>query len=79
MIGNVWEFVDEAVTPSDHALAYFQNRLEPAPTAAEAWYQIRGEAFNSDKLEDGAIWDSGAVPARWHEANLGFRCVMDVK
>ena len=79
MIGNAWEFVDEIVTPSAGALTYFQDKLKPVPTAAETWYQIRGEAFNSDKLEEAAIWDSGTVPARWREANLGFRCVRDVK
>jgi serine/threonine-protein kinase len=79
MIGNVWEFVDETATPSAGALAYFQDKLKPAPTTADTWYRIRGEAFNYDKLDEGAIWDSGTVPARWHEANLGFRCVMDVK
>jgi serine/threonine-protein kinase len=78
MIGNVWEFVDETATPSGRTLGYFQRILKPAPTAEETWYRIRGEAFNSDKLEEGAIWDSGTVPARWHEANLGFRCVRDV-
>lgn len=79
MIGNVWEFVDETATPSDRMLGYFQKRLKPAPTAAETWYQIRGQAFNSGKLEEAAIWDSGTVPARWREANLGFRCVRDAK
>jgi eukaryotic-like serine/threonine-protein kinase len=79
MIGNVWEFVDETAAPSSGALTYFQDKLKPAPTAAETWYRIRGEAFNYDKLDEGAIWDSGTVPARWREANLGFRCVMDVK
>jgi serine/threonine-protein kinase len=79
MIGNVWEFVEEPAKPSAGALAYFQDKLKPAPTAVEAWYQIRGQAFNDDKLEEGVIWDSGTVPARWHEANLGFRCVREVK
>jgi serine/threonine-protein kinase len=79
MIGNVWEFVDQTATPSATALTYFQDKLKPAPTAAETWFRIRGEAFNSDKLEEGAIWDSFMVPARWREANLGFRCVMGVK
>jgi len=77
MIGNVWEFVDETAKPSAGALRYFQDKLQPAPTATEAWYQIRGEAFNDPKLEETVIWDSGMVPARWRETNLGFRCVMD--
>jgi hypothetical protein len=64
---------------SPRASENFQDKLKPVPTAAETWYQIRGEAFNSHKLEEAAIWDSGTVPARWREANLGFRCVRDVK
>jgi eukaryotic-like serine/threonine-protein kinase len=79
MIGNVWEFVEETAKPSAGALRYFQDKLKPAPTAAETWYQIRGEAFNYEKLDEGAIWDSGMVPARWSEANLGFRCVRDAR
>jgi len=79
MIGNVWEFVDETATPSAGALASFQERLKPAPTAADTWYRIRGEAFNDSKLDEAAIWDSGTVPARWRDVNLGFRCVMAVK
>jgi formylglycine-generating enzyme required for sulfatase activity len=79
MIGNAWEFVDETAQPSARTLEYFQDKLKPAPTAAETWYRIRGEAFNDPKLEETVIWDSGMVPARWREANLGFRCVMDAR
>jgi len=79
MIGNVWEFVDETGAPSNGALTYFQDKLKPAPTASEIWYKTRGQAFNNAKLDEGAIWDSATVPARWYEVNLGFRCVMDVK
>jgi formylglycine-generating enzyme required for sulfatase activity len=79
MVGNVWEFVDETAKPSVGALAHFRGRLTPAPMAAETWYRIRGESFNDARLDEGAIWDSGIVPARWRDENLGFRCVMDTK
>jgi formylglycine-generating enzyme required for sulfatase activity/predicted Ser/Thr protein kinase len=76
--GNVWEFVDQTATPSASTLRYFQDKLKPAPTMAEPWYQIRGSAFNSPKLQPGVLWDSTTVPARWHDKNIGFRCVKEV-
>jgi serine/threonine-protein kinase len=79
MIGNVWEFVDETAAPSAGALAIFKKLLKPAPTAADTWYKTRGQSFTDPKLDEAAIWDSATVPSAWRGANLGFRCVMDVK
>jgi serine/threonine-protein kinase len=74
MIGNVWEFVFEPMTPSDQALHYFREILNPPPMAGEGWYQIRGGSFKEGWQED-QISDSTTVPARWKDANIGFRCV----
>jgi eukaryotic-like serine/threonine-protein kinase len=79
MAGNVSEFVDRTSTPSPDTLRYFQDKLKPAPTAAELWYEIRGLPFNSPKLTPNVLWDSTAVPARWRDKNLGFRCVREVQ
>jgi eukaryotic-like serine/threonine-protein kinase len=78
MAGNVSEFVDQIATPSAHAVADFQDNLRPPPTAAEPWYEIRGLAFNAPKLAPNVLWDSTAVPARWHDKNIGFRCVREI-
>ncbi len=77
MVGNVFELVDQLTPPSQRALEYFASRLNPKPGPDDPWYEIRGAAFNSKQLEDGALWDSTAVPARWKQPNIGFRCVRD--
>jgi serine/threonine-protein kinase len=76
MIGNVWEFVEQLSTPSQQAMEYFRTKLNPPPQANEPWYQIRGESF-VDPLAANVIWDSTTVPARWKDANIGFRCAKD--
>jgi len=76
MVGNAWEFVDQLSTPGPRALEYFAKTLDPPPGPAEPWYAIRGEGFNV-KLDAGAVWDSTTVPARWRDANIGFRCAKD--
>lgn len=78
MLGNVWEFVDQKAMPSEGALARFAD-LKPKPTKADAWYQIRGESFNEQGLDEGALWDWTTVPAPWRNDNIGFRCVRDAK
>jgi eukaryotic-like serine/threonine-protein kinase len=78
MVGNVWEFLEQlSPPPSENALAYFRQKLQPPPGANEPWYLIRGESFNEKELQPGVIWDSGIVPGRWKDLNLGFRCVME--
>jgi len=78
MVGNVWEWVAELTNPSQRDLKTFADLLTPKPGSDEPWYQIRGLSFN-DKLQNGALWDSGVVPARWKNTNLGFRCVRDAQ
>ena len=63
-------------TPTPDSVNYFQNRLDPPPTASESWFQIRGLSFK-EPLVDGAAWDKSTVPGRWKDSNIGFRCVQD--
>jgi formylglycine-generating enzyme required for sulfatase activity len=77
MVGNVWELVDEFKTPGPHALE-FGKQLKPPATPDEPWYTIRGASF-SDPLPKDVIWDSITVPARWKNANIGFRCAKDAQ
>ena len=79
MVGNVWELVDELTTPSELALHNLDYQsLDPQPTRADSWYQIRGGSFN-DTLQDGLVWDSTTVPSRWTNTNIGFRCVKEAQ
>jgi eukaryotic-like serine/threonine-protein kinase len=74
MVGNVWEWIADDITPSAHALEYFGPRLHATPD--EPWHPIRGLSF-ADELDDGAVWDFSPVPARWKNGNIGFRCAKD--
>jgi len=76
MVGNVWEFVDQLTPPSKAALNSFV-RLKPPPRADEHWYFIRGQSYR-EPLQENVIWDSIAVPERWKDRYLGFRCVKGV-
>jgi len=76
MVGNVWEFVDEAEPPTANALKRFQS-LTPPPSKNEPWYMIRGQSWG-EPLMPAVIWDSTVAPGRWKAPNLGFRCVKDV-
>jgi formylglycine-generating enzyme required for sulfatase activity len=77
MIGNVWEFIDEKVAPDADERRYFGELLKPPPSPEEEWYPIRGGSFKEGRLPTTVI--STAVPARWKDPNLGFRCVRDAK
>jgi hypothetical protein len=50
--------------------------MQPPPTAADAWYEIRGGSFK-DPLDPKIIWDVAYVPGLWKYANIGFRCAKD--
>jgi formylglycine-generating enzyme required for sulfatase activity len=76
MVGNVWELVDQEGVASAVALKRFATRMQPAPTADDRWYVIRGGS-NREPLVDDLIWDSSTVPAKWKYENIGFRCVKD--
>lgn len=78
MVGNVWELVDQISTPLPASLQYFATVMKPAPNADEPWYTIRGQSFGAtEKLDPSVLFDFTTVPARWRDANIGFRCVKD--
>jgi serine/threonine-protein kinase len=79
MVGNVWEFVQETKTPSAQAAAYFADRLKPPPEPSESWYASRGQSFLESAIAPSVLYDVAVIPARWKDANLGFRCVKDVQ
>jgi serine/threonine-protein kinase len=77
MAGNVWEFVDEEVSPTPAAIEAFAHLLTPPPTAQEQWCGIRGGSYDLPLLDE-ALWDDNIIPARHRSSNIGFRCVKDV-
>lgn len=85
MVGNVWELVDETIVPIPETVKYFAKFLNPPPGPQELWYEIRGESFfeplatkaPSGDFLYGGIWEDSAVPARWKDSKIGFRCVRD--
>ncbi len=73
-MGNAWEFVDKLrAPPSD--IRRFQ-KMQPPASPDEPWYMIRGQSAAEPLLEN-VIWDSYAVPARWKDPFIGFRCAQD--
>ena len=84
MVGNAWEFVDTSIVPIAETARNFAKLLNPPPGPDEAWYEIRGISFR-DKLtgksgadfDYGGAWDESAVPARWKDSWIGFRCAKD--
>jgi eukaryotic-like serine/threonine-protein kinase len=78
MLGNVWELLDERVTPSARAVSSFADLMQPPPTPNDVWYQARGGSFR-DPLEAVVISDSASTPALWKSDDIGFRCVKDVQ
>jgi serine/threonine-protein kinase len=76
MIGNVWEMVEGAVTPSANAIAMFATVMMPPPTAKEPWIAMRGGSFDRP-LEAGLAYDAVSIPERLAEPNIGFRCAKD--
>ncbi|MCC6859265.1 MAG: SUMF1/EgtB/PvdO family nonheme iron enzyme [Bryobacterales bacterium] len=75
MAGNAWELVAEPITPSDAAVRNFAASLSK-PRRDEAWYTIRGGAFDTALVEN-ATFEWSALPARFSAPNIGFRCVQD--
>jgi formylglycine-generating enzyme required for sulfatase activity len=76
MVGNVWEFVNATDTPDADNRAFFSKQLKPPPRDDEPWHKIRGESFETDLTKE-VLEDSGVVPARWEDHDLGFRCAQD--
>ncbi|MBS1856527.1 MAG: protein kinase [Acidobacteria bacterium] len=78
MIGNVWEFTEDPEKPSPEAAKALSPLMWPPPRPDEPWYAIRGQSFR-EPLQPDAIWDHMTVPARWKDANVGFRCARDAR
>lgn len=76
MAGNVWEFVDGQVTPSERVLKNSAGLMTPKPTADEPWCTIRGGGY-LDQLVP--VYEFVTVPERLHKPDVGFRCARDVK
>jgi eukaryotic-like serine/threonine-protein kinase len=76
MAGNVFEYVRNEITPSPKAIETFSKILKPAPRINEPWYSIKGGSF-ALPLEAAVPWEFTAVPARYTEPQIGFRCVKD--
>ena len=74
MTGNVAEFVEQRVTPTPEAVARFAKLLNPPVGPQEEWYAVRGGSWTA-KLAEAAASNFTAVPARWRDATIGFRCV----
>jgi serine/threonine-protein kinase len=78
MAGNASEFVDQLRTPSADAVKYFATLLNPPPAANESWYTFRGGSYRLP-LEAAVTYEWGAIPARFHGPDLGFRCARDAR
>jgi eukaryotic-like serine/threonine-protein kinase len=76
MAGNVSEFVDQLRTPSPAAVERFARLVQPPPASNEAWYTFRGGSYRLP-LAAAIAYEWGAIPARFHGPDLGFRCVRD--
>ena len=85
MVGNVFEFVEKTAKPHPEDVGWFAKHLKPPPGPDEPWYEIRGGSFlyklgakaKSGEFLYGGIWDWSAVPARYEDEKLGFRCAKD--
>jgi serine/threonine-protein kinase len=78
MVGNVWELVEQQMTPSPEAIERFRIAMDPPPTGSEPWYMVRGLSFLVPMASE-AVRDYTTVPARWKAQDLGFRCAKDAK
>ena len=74
MVGNVWEWVDEASTPSPELLATFRKLIGPQLSARDQWLRIRGKSY-IEGLDGNELWDSSPAPAQLRSPIVGFRCV----
>jgi len=74
MGGNVWELIDDPITPSAGALEHFRTILKPPPAASEPWCSIRGGSFAKGSVP---VYEFSAIPERYQSTDIGFRCVKD--
>jgi serine/threonine-protein kinase len=70
-VGNAWEFVDQKRDPPKDIRRFLS--MQPPPRPEESWYMIRGQSA-AEPLAPDVIWDSYAVPERWKDGMIGFRC-----
>jgi len=78
MGGNASELVDQLQTPSAGAISAFSKLVNPPPGANEAWYTFKGGSYVLP-LPSALTYEWGAIPARFHGPDLGFRCVRDAR
>jgi serine/threonine-protein kinase len=76
MTGNVWQLIDQSITPSPGALRAMAKRLTPAPTADEPWCMMRGGSYDFPLVP---VYEFSSIPERLRQKDIGFRCVRDVK
>jgi eukaryotic-like serine/threonine-protein kinase len=76
MAGNVLELVANDITPSMDAVEHFSKILKPPPALNEPWYSVKGGSFGRP-LAAALPWEWSSVPARFHAADIGFRCAQD--
>jgi serine/threonine-protein kinase len=75
MAGNVWEMVEGYITPSARALVLFAG-LNPPATASEPWITARGGSYRSP-IEQTVTYEWTAIPERYSQIDIGFRCAKD--
>jgi serine/threonine-protein kinase len=73
MVGNVYEYVDDQITPSAAAVEQFRF-LKPEPVVNEPWYAMKGGSFNAP-VSQGVAYEWTPIPARFYNRDIGFRCV----
>ena len=73
MTGNAVEWVNQPEKPSDQAIKAMSGILSPPPTANEPWFEVRGGSFDRP-LAEAVAYEFISMPARFHAANIGFRC-----
>jgi serine/threonine-protein kinase len=78
MVGNVWEWVDEATVPAPAIREQFGHILNPPPAPHEVWRMIRGGSY-VEPLDPDVLTGFVSTPARYHSAIIGFRCVKAIR
>jgi formylglycine-generating enzyme required for sulfatase activity len=78
MDGGVREWTRTEVRPEPVEWTYYENRVSPPVTANEAWFLVKGGAFNlAEDISRPSLFLR--IPARFRAANLGFRCARDAR
>jgi formylglycine-generating enzyme required for sulfatase activity len=78
MEGGVREWTRTEIRPEPVEWTYYQHRVSPPVTANEAWFVVKGGAFNiPDEVTRPSLFLR--LPARFVAPNLGFRCARDAR